>query len=93
MNFIIAVRSNEMSEPSLEERLAALESRVAALENATLGRPPSRDAWKSVIGMFADDPEIELIHAEARRIREETALRHERNSTPKIMEQMEHQSK
>jgi hypothetical protein len=60
-----------MSEPSLEERLAALESRVAALENATLGRPPSRDAWKSVIGMFADDPEIELIHAEARRIREE----------------------
>lgn len=57
--------------PSLEERLAALESRVAAFENATLGHPPSRDAWKSVVGIFRDDPDIELVHAEARRIREE----------------------
>jgi hypothetical protein len=34
------------------------------------GRPP-KDAWRKVVGMFADDPQIEELHRETRRIREE----------------------
>ncbi len=60
-----------MSNASLEERVAALETRVDALENAMRTRAPSRDDWKSGVGMFRDDPFIHELHEAARRIRED----------------------
>jgi hypothetical protein len=33
-------------------------------------RPP-KDAWRKVVGMFADDPQIEQLHREIHRIRED----------------------
>jgi len=59
-----------MSTASLEDRVAALESRYAELLRMVEDRPP-RDAWRKVVGMFADDPQIEELHRETRRIREE----------------------
>jgi len=59
-----------MSTASLEDRVAALESRYAELLRMMENRPP-KDAWRKVVGMFADDPQIEELHRETRRIREE----------------------
>jgi len=55
---------------NLEQRVAELEIRYAELLQLVQNRP-SRDAWRSVVGMFADDPDIETLHEETRRIREE----------------------
>ena len=55
---------------SLEDRVAALESRYAELLKMVQDRPP-RDAWRKVVGLFADDPQIEELHRETQRIREE----------------------
>jgi hypothetical protein len=60
-----------MTQQTLEERVAALEIQVARL--ADLLRPaaePGRDDWKSVVGMFGDDPIMKEIDEEARKIRE-----------------------
>jgi hypothetical protein len=62
-----------MSTASLEDRVAALESRYAALLMMVQGRPP-KDAWRQVVGMFADDPQIEELHRETHRIREEDRM-------------------
>jgi hypothetical protein len=59
-----------MSTADLEERVAALESRFTELLKMMTGRPP-KDAWRKVVGMFADDPQIEELHRETQRIREE----------------------
>lgn len=59
-----------MSTASLEDRVAALESRYAELLKMVQGRPP-KDAWRKVVGMFADDPQIDELHRETQRIREE----------------------
>jgi hypothetical protein len=59
-----------MSTASLEQRVSELERQLAELRSLIEHRP-GRDAWKSVVGMFADDPGIEEIHRETRRIREE----------------------
>ena len=59
-----------MSTASLEERVAALESSYTALLKMLQDRPP-KDAWRKVVGMFADDPQIEELHQETYRIREE----------------------
>lgn len=55
---------------SLEQRVAELEIRYAELLKLVQDRP-ARDAWRSVVGMFADDPHIEELHEETRRIRDE----------------------
>jgi hypothetical protein len=60
-----------MSQQTLEERVAALEKEVARLSD--LLRPatePGRDDWKSVVGMFANDPIMKEIDEETRKIRE-----------------------
>ena len=59
-----------MSTVSLEQRVAALETRYAELAKLVHDQPP-RDAWRTVVGMFADDPQIEDLHREILRIREE----------------------
>lgn len=59
-----------MSTADLEERVAALEKRYAELlQMFQEGR--GRNAWRKVVGMFADDPHIEQLHQETQRIREE----------------------
>jgi hypothetical protein len=60
-----------MSQQTLEQRVAALEKEVARLSD--LLRPaaePGRDDWKSVVGMFANDPIMKEIDEETRKIRE-----------------------
>ena len=60
-----------MSQQTLEERVAALEKEVARLSGQF--RPdgePGRDDWKSVVGMFANDPIMKEIQEEGRKIRE-----------------------
>ena len=59
-----------MSTPSLEERVAALEKQYAQLLQMACDKP-ARNAWREVVGMFADDPQIEELHQETQRIREE----------------------
>jgi hypothetical protein len=57
-----------MSQPKLEERLAALEKRVAELGLAVEKLQPKD--WRSTIGMFAGDEGMKEVFEEARKIRE-----------------------
>ena len=59
-----------MSTVTLEQRVEALESQTAELLHMIRDRP-ARNAWRKVVGMFADDPEIEELHKETQRIREQ----------------------
>ncbi|MEO8497049.1 MAG: hypothetical protein ABI614_18410 [Planctomycetota bacterium] len=59
-----------MSTTELEQRVAALESQYAQLLEM-VGDKPDRNAWRNVVGMFADDPDIAELQQETRRIREE----------------------
>lgn len=59
-----------MISADLEQRVEALETQFAELLKI-VQRKPSQDAWRQVVGMFADDPQIELLHKETERIREE----------------------
>jgi hypothetical protein len=58
-----------MSTSSLEDRVANLEHRFAELLK-TMQSPP-KDAWRRVVGMFAADPQIEQLHQETAKIREQ----------------------
>jgi hypothetical protein len=59
-----------MPENELEKRVAALEWQFA--EILKLIRPKTTKAgWRTVVGLFADDPDIEELHYEVRRVREE----------------------
>jgi hypothetical protein len=57
-----------MSQPTLEERVAALEQTVARL--VARQPAPGPNDWRSTIGMFKDDPVMREIDEEARKIRE-----------------------
>ena len=59
-----------MSAANIEERVEALETQFAEVLQVIRGRPP-RDAWRKVVGLFAEDPQIEALHQEVARIREE----------------------
>jgi hypothetical protein len=59
-----------MSTATLEERVAALESRYTELLKMLRGSAPG-GAWRAVVGKFADDPQIEELHREIQRVREE----------------------
>jgi len=59
-----------MSTLSIEQRVEALEAQCAELLQV-VGDKPARNAWRKVVGMFADDPQIEELHKETQRIREE----------------------
>ena len=66
-----------MSTANLEQRVAALETQYARLLEMVRDKP-DRNAWRNVVGMFADDPHIAELHQETQRIREEdrAATRH-----------------
>jgi len=61
---------------SLEERVADLEARCNQLFQILQGQPidlqqhPPQGQWRTVLGMFADNPLIEQFHADVLRIRE-----------------------
>ena len=59
-----------MSTADLEERVATLEKQYARLLEMVQDQPAS-NAWRKVVGMFADDPRIEELHRETQRIRED----------------------
>lgn len=58
----------------LEERVVALETQYAQLIEM-VGQSPPKDAWRTVVGMFADDPGIQELHKETERIREDDRSR------------------
>jgi hypothetical protein len=59
-----------MSTANLEERVADLEDRYAELLKLVQARP-AKGEWRSVVGLFANDPNIAALHQETRRIRDE----------------------
>ena len=59
-----------MAEATLEERVATLERLVARLIH-TSERTARKKDWRRTIGMFDDDPIMQEIIAEGRRLREE----------------------
>ena len=59
-----------MTTANLEQRVEVLETQYAAILEM-LQDKPARKAWRKVVGMFADDPQIEELHKETQRIREE----------------------
>ena len=59
-----------MNTARLEQRVAALELRYARILDI-IQEQPAKNAWRSVVGMFADDPQIEELHEETQRIRRE----------------------
>ena len=59
-----------MSTADLEQRVAALETQYAKLLEMVRDKP-AKNAWRNVVGMFADDPEIEELHRETQRLRED----------------------
>ena len=62
-----------MTTASLEQRVKSLESRFAELLEM-FQEQPARNAWRSVVGMFADDPQIHKFHKETQRIREQAKI-------------------
>jgi hypothetical protein len=61
-----------MSQQTLEDRVAALEHQMEELTRRLIPGeklPPKKD-WRSVVGMFADDPIMKEIIEEGRKIRE-----------------------
>ena len=58
-----------ISPATLEERVAALEETVAQLFSQSDSVVAKKD-WRSTLGMFADDPIMQEIDEEGRRIRE-----------------------
>ena len=60
-----------MSQPTLDERVAALEQEVTRLSKLQPGdgRSPEKN-WRSTLGMFAGDPIMKEIIDEGRKIRE-----------------------
>ena len=59
-----------MAEATLEERVATLEQLVAQLMRISEKTARNKD-WRRTIGMFDDDPIMQEIVAEGRRLREE----------------------
>lgn len=61
-----------MSHSTLDDRVAALEREVARLAQLLPGeQPPAKKDWRSSLSIFADDPGIQEIIEEGRKIREQ----------------------
>jgi hypothetical protein len=58
-----------MTQPTLEERVAALEKLVVQIMAKFPPTAPAQD-WRSTIGMFANDPIMKEIDEAGRKIRE-----------------------
>jgi hypothetical protein len=61
-----------MSQPTLEERVAALEHQMEELTKRLLPseKQPAKKDWRSTVGMLANDPIMKEIIEEGRKIRE-----------------------
>jgi hypothetical protein len=58
-----------MPQPTLEERVAALEAAMERLLAQSTSAPAAQ-GWRSTLGMFANDPIMQEIDEEGRKIRE-----------------------
>jgi hypothetical protein len=58
-----------MTQPTLEERVAALEKLVVQIMAKLPPAEPAKD-WRSTIGMFANDPIMKEIQEAGQKIRE-----------------------
>jgi hypothetical protein len=58
-----------MTQPTLEERVAALEKLVVQILAKLPPPEPARD-WRATVGMFANDPVMKEIDEAGRQIRE-----------------------
>ncbi len=59
-----------MNAPNLEARVAELENRYAELFRLVQSQP-APGGWRSVLGILADDPDIEEFQRDVQRIRDE----------------------
>ena len=73
-----------MSQPTLEERVAALEQQVAQLQSELQKLTRPKD-WQSTLGMFAGDETMKRIDAAGQAIREKERLqaRRPRSKVPR----------
>jgi hypothetical protein len=61
-----------MSHSTLDDRVAALEREVARLAQLLPGeQTPAQKDWRSSLGIFTNDPVIQEIIEEGRRIRQQ----------------------
>lgn len=63
-----------MSDLTLEERMTKLEHRVDQViqkVDMKVDMPPHKKDWRRTVGMFDDDPIMEAIIEEGKRIRDE----------------------
>ncbi len=58
-----------MAQPTFEERLEALEKAVAQLADRSQS-VRDNEGWRGTIGMFTNDPVVQAIQEEGRKIRE-----------------------
>jgi hypothetical protein len=70
-----------MSAVDLEGRVSALELRYAELLKL-LQDKPAAGAWRKVVGLFANDANIDELHRETQRIRQEDRLAAGRDVDP-----------
>jgi hypothetical protein len=72
-------KEEAVSQPSLEERVAALEREVAELRAWSANGSFPKD-WRRTVGMFTDDPGMQRLFAEAMRLREADRARARRGT-------------
>ena len=59
-----------MTNTALEERIVALEEKVATIMERVATIPPVTKDWRTSVGMFDNDPLMQEIDEEGRKIRE-----------------------
>jgi hypothetical protein len=59
-----------MSTADIEHRVETLETKYAQLEKL-IHAQPARDAWRGVVGMFANDSDIATLHRNVAKVRED----------------------
>jgi hypothetical protein len=72
-----------MSQPTLEERVAALEQQVAELKAAVASGAGTKD-WQSTIGMFTGNEVMKRIDEEALKFREADRRKARRPAKTKV---------
>lgn len=60
-----------MSQPTLDDRVAALDREVARLSKLKAGGSSEDKNWRSTLGMFAGDPVMKEIIEEGHKIRQQ----------------------
>ena len=71
-----------MSNQTLEQRVARLEAELQNLRRElSAKRPDRRSEWRSMVGVFTDDPGMQEVFKEAMKLREADRRKARRNPT------------